>query len=153
MTTKKLKSTARFGARYGSRVKQRVLEIEQKKNQKYNCPNCGFPKVKRKARGIFYCKKCNAKFTGGAFIPETLTGSIIKKMVSQKTFLPSMKELIEVSEKIKHSPADEKQEAVPEKHSGKKHEKRERREIEGMEESREEPDSTEEFEETEGENF
>lgn len=102
MTTKKLKSVARFGARYGLGVKSRVLDIEQKQKQKFNCPQCGFLKVKRKARGIFECKKCGARFTGGAFIPETLTGGIIKKMVSQKSFVPSMKELIEVTEKTKH---------------------------------------------------
>lgn len=103
MATKKLKSVARFGARYGLGVKKRVLEIEQRQKQKFNCPNCGFPKVKRKARGIFKCRKCGSKFTGGAFIPETLTGSIVKKMVSQKAFLPAMKELIEATEKTKHS--------------------------------------------------
>jgi large subunit ribosomal protein L37Ae len=141
MATKKLKSTARFGARYGSKIKQRVLEIEQKKNQKFNCPNCGFPKVKRKARGIFYCKKCNAKFTGGAFIPETLTGRIIKKMVSQKSFLPAMKELIAVSEKIKHNPQETTvQEPAVEKHSEKKREKHAK-----------EANFAEEFEEKEGE--
>ncbi|MBS3058233.1 MAG: 50S ribosomal protein L37ae [Candidatus Diapherotrites archaeon] len=119
MSTKKLKSTARFGARYGTKIKTRVLEIEKKQKQPFNCPKCGFPKVKRKSRGIFRCRKCGAVFAGGAYVPETLTGSIIKKMVSQKTFVPALKELIEATEKTKHGleeiPAEARQEKTAEK--------------------------------------
>lgn len=125
MTTKKLKSVARFGARYGLGVKSRVLKIEQRQKQKFNCPNCGFPKVKRKARGIFECRKCGSKFTGGAFIPETLTGSIVKKMVSQKTFLPAMKELIEATEKTKHAYVERPVEEPKREKESHKKEKRE----------------------------
>lgn len=130
MSTKKLKSVARFGARYGTGVKTRVLDIERKQKQKFHCPKCGFAKVKRKARGIFQCKKCKASFTGGAYLPETLTGSIIKKMVAQKSFLPAMPELLETTEKIKHNASAEKEEELSEKHSAKKHKHKEEEAVE-----------------------
>lgn len=93
--TKKVSSTGRFGARYGVTIKKRVLKIEQKQKQKHVCPSCGFAKVKRKSRGIFECRKCSHVFAGGAFLPQTLSGGIIKKMVSQKSFLPLVQELTE----------------------------------------------------------
>jgi len=131
VATKKLKSVARFGARYGTGVKSRVLEIEQKQKKKYNCPQCGFAKVKRQARGIFQCRKCGAKFTGGAYIPETLTGGIIRKMVTQKSFVHSIAELLEATEKTKHKPSVEAEEEHAEKHE--KH-KKHKHEAEAVEE-------------------
>lgn len=126
MSTKKLKSVARFKARYGSGVKSRVLDIEQRQKKPFNCPGCGFPKVKRNARGIFECRKCKAVFAGGAFIPETLTGSIVKKMVSQKSFVPSMASLLEATEKVKHKGLeDEEQEKHEKGRKGAKHKKHE----------------------------
>jgi len=116
MATKKLKSVARFGSRYGSGVKSRVLDIEKKQKKPYNCPSCGFAKVKRKARGIFECRKCGAVFAGGAFIPETLTGGIIRKMVMQKSFMPSMASLLEATEKVKHKGIVEEEAEKSEKH-------------------------------------
>ncbi|MBI4044408.1 MAG: 50S ribosomal protein L37ae [Candidatus Diapherotrites archaeon] len=91
--TKKVHSTGRYGARYGVGVKKRVLKVEAKQSQKHECPFCGFKKIARKTRGIFQCKKCGKRFAGGAFTPHTLAGGIIKKMVSQKSFLPLAGEL------------------------------------------------------------
>lgn len=95
--TKKVHSTGRFGSRYGVGVKKRVLKVEAKQNQKHECPYCGFKKIVRKTRGIFECKKCGKRFAGGAFTPHTLAGGIIKKMVSQKSFLPLAGELESVA--------------------------------------------------------
>ena len=86
MTTKKVKSTGRFGSRYGVGVRKRVVKVEEKQKNLSACPFCGFKKVKRKAAGLFVCNKCNAQFTGGAYYVETLAGKSIRKMVSQKTF-------------------------------------------------------------------
>ena len=99
LATKKLKSVARFGSRYGVGVKKRVLKIEAKQKRKHVCPNCGFRRAKRKSAGIYACTKCGSRFAGGAYIPSTMTGRTIQKMVSQKSFLPKLAELIGQREK------------------------------------------------------
>ena len=100
-STKKLGAAARFGARYGLSVKRRWLKVHVPEKSKHNCPNCSLPKIKRLDSGIYLCKKCNLKFAGGTFLPETLTGSLIKKMVEQKQFMPLVAELLEATEKVK----------------------------------------------------
>ncbi len=57
----------RFGARYGSKVKQKYGKIEAMQKERYKCPYCNAPKTKRVAAGIWKCKKCGAKFTGKAY--------------------------------------------------------------------------------------
>lgn len=93
-TTKKVRSAGRFGSRYGVGIRKRLLKVEDKQNLPHECPYCGFDKVKRQAAGLYNCSKCKAKFTGGAYLPATLTGSLVKKMVSQKSFLPKVGELL-----------------------------------------------------------
>ncbi|MBU1120546.1 50S ribosomal protein L37Ae, partial [Candidatus Micrarchaeota archaeon] len=97
--TKKVLSTGRFGVRYGVGIRKRLLKIELKQRKKHVCSICGFGKLKRTSTGIYYCKKCDKDFSGGAYLPETMTGRIIKKMVIQKKFLPQLGELIEAREK------------------------------------------------------
>lgn len=67
--TKKVGSTGRFGARYGRGVKKVVKEVEMTQKKRYICPSCKRKAVKRLAPGIFKCKKCDNKFTGGAYTP------------------------------------------------------------------------------------
>ena len=59
----------RFGVRYGRRLKNLFAAIEIQEKQKHICPYCKYQKVKRVAKGIFVCKKCNARFTGRAYVP------------------------------------------------------------------------------------
>ena len=106
--TKKVKTTGRFGARYGVGIRKRVLKIESEQKKKHLCPKCGFKRIKRKGTGIYYCTKCNTEFAGGAYLPETMTGKIIRKMVAQKSFLPNLKVLTEAKE------LEEKGEFTPE---------------------------------------
>lgn len=113
-TTKKVKSAGRYHARYGIGIRRRLIEIEEKQKQLQPCPYCGYNKVKRQAAGIFCCTKCDSKFAGGAFLPQTLTGSIVTKMVTQKRFLPSLSELMEATEAIRHPSEARKTEAVSE---------------------------------------
>ena len=71
MATKKLRSVGRFGARYGRKLKDKVLKIEKVQKAKHICPYCGKSGgVKRLSSGIWYCKKCDTKFTGKAYKPE-----------------------------------------------------------------------------------
>ncbi|MCD6576062.1 MAG: 50S ribosomal protein L37Ae [Nanoarchaeota archaeon] len=63
--TKKVGSTGKFGARYGLKIRRRILKVESKKTKV--CPYCGKKQLKRVAAGIWECKKCGTKFAGGAY--------------------------------------------------------------------------------------
>ena len=63
----KLGSAKRFGARYGSKPKHKFAKIEKEQRKKHKCPYCSAIKVKRITVGVWYCKRCNAKFTGKAY--------------------------------------------------------------------------------------
>jgi len=67
MTTKKTKSSGRFGARYGTRVRSKITELENKQRKKQTCPFCKKKGVKRVAKGIWKCKKCGKKFASNTF--------------------------------------------------------------------------------------
>lgn len=96
--TLKVKTAGRYGARYGVGIRKKLLKIESKQRKYYQCPFCGAERVRRKAPGLYSCRKCSNTFTGGAFLPVTLPGSIVQKMVAQRSFLPSMKELLSAKE-------------------------------------------------------
>lgn len=73
----KLGSVKRFGVRYGVKPKKRLAKIESELRKKHKCPYCNKLQVKRLAVGIWYCKKCKAKFTGKAY-------SIKKKIITEE---------------------------------------------------------------------
>jgi len=75
-TTEKIGLIKRFGARYGTKVKNRFGEVEKEQRKKHKCPYCSALKVKRVAIGIWFCKKCKAKFSGKAY---SLSKSSFKK--------------------------------------------------------------------------
>lgn len=115
-STKKVKSAGRFGSRYGVGIRKRLLKVESDQKKAHGCPFCGLPRVKRQAPGIFHCNKCQATFSGGAYVPQTLTGSIVQKMIVQKSFLPSLSELVHATEISKHeidTEAEGSEEAEP----------------------------------------
>ncbi len=64
---KGLGSIKRFGPRYGRTVKLKLAKIEGEQRKKHKCPYCNSLTVKRVSSGIWYCKKCNSKFTGKAY--------------------------------------------------------------------------------------
>ncbi len=82
----KYKSTKRFGARYGRKLKERFGNIEKEQRSKQKCPYCSANSVKRIALGIWECKKCDIKFTGKAY-------SVSKKMTSEKEIPEESKEI------------------------------------------------------------
>ena len=63
----KYKSTKRFGARYGRKLKERFGKIEAMQRNKQKCPYCSAQKVKRIAVGIWECRGCNTKFASKAY--------------------------------------------------------------------------------------
>lgn len=72
--TKKVKSTGRFGTRYGARLRKRIREIDETVKTRHRCPRCRLIKIEQKSVGIWECRKCNYKFAGGAWVPTTNTG-------------------------------------------------------------------------------
>ena len=71
--TKKSKSAGRFGARYGKRVRARLVSVESKQRIKQECPLCGREGAKRVSKGIWQCKKCNKKFASDVYyLPKTI---------------------------------------------------------------------------------
>jgi large subunit ribosomal protein L37Ae len=66
--TKKVASAGRFGARYGRRLRKKIINVESQQRKKQKCPYCSREAAKRVAMGIFECRKCNSKFTGRAYV-------------------------------------------------------------------------------------
>jgi len=64
---KKTKSAGRFGARYGTRVRKKLVGVEVKQRKKQKCPFCNKMGAKRLANGIWKCSKCDKKFAGGTY--------------------------------------------------------------------------------------
>ncbi len=67
--TKKIKAAGRFGVGYGN-PKKRLIAVEAKQRIRQECPFCK-GNAKRKANGIWLCKKCKKKFAGGSFYLES----------------------------------------------------------------------------------
>ncbi|MAG78914.1 50S ribosomal protein L37ae [Candidatus Pacearchaeota archaeon] len=67
--SKKSKSAGRFGARYGKRVRAKLVQVEIKQRVKQKCPFCNKLGVKRLSKGIWQCtrKKCNKKFASDTY--------------------------------------------------------------------------------------
>ncbi len=74
--TKKVGSTGRFGTRYGATIRKRVKKIDDVLKAKHICPSCDSNKVRRMSIGIWECKFCGFRFTGGSWSPETPGGKI-----------------------------------------------------------------------------
>ncbi len=82
--TKKVGSTGRFGARYGAKLRRRVLDIEKKRHEPHRCPSCATRALKRKAAGLWTCNKCGLLFAGGAYVPYTDAGKAAKRAIAQR---------------------------------------------------------------------
>ena len=82
--TKKVGSTGRFGARYGAKLRRRVLDIEKKRNEPTRCPSCATRALKREAVGLWKCSKCDLLFAGGAYVPFTDAGKAAKRAIAQR---------------------------------------------------------------------
>lgn len=81
--TKKVGSTGRYGARYGSTIRKRVRQLEEKSKAVYKCPVCNMKALKRSGLGIWECTKCGEKFAGGAWEPNTSAGRSITRRVTR----------------------------------------------------------------------
>lgn len=90
--TKKVGITGRYGTRYGSRTRKRVRVIEEGMKAPNKCPVCETKIAKRISTGIWQCRKCGAKYTGGSYRQTTQPG-----LESHRIALRVQRELIEKS--------------------------------------------------------
>lgn len=81
--TKKLGSTARFGTRYGARLRKDVKNIEKTSKATHRCPRCRTFGVRKVSIGIWKCRKCDYTFTGGAWTPITNNAKKINRTAAQ----------------------------------------------------------------------
>jgi large subunit ribosomal protein L37Ae len=65
--TKKVGSTGWMGARYGIRIRRRVLEIDAVKKARSACPKCATVTIQRVASGVYECARCGNRFASGAY--------------------------------------------------------------------------------------
>ena len=90
--TNKVGLTGKYGSRYGSSIRKQIKKIEILQHAKYSCNFCGKDSIKRKAIGIWECKKCNKTIAGGAWSLHTqaaltVRGTIkrLREMISMST--------------------------------------------------------------------
>jgi len=75
-------SVGRFGSRYGRKIRKRVSAVEKRMKQDHPCPTCGRKSVRRTNTSVWECRKCGAKFAGGAYVPQTPSGKTAKRVIS-----------------------------------------------------------------------
>lgn len=85
------RSAGRYGVRYGRKDRKLVSDLEEKTKMKYICIKCDQSTVKRISTGIWKCTKCDYKFAGGTFIPETSIGKTFKNSLKNAVLDPSKK--------------------------------------------------------------
>ncbi|MEM4717238.1 MAG: 50S ribosomal protein L37ae [Desulfurococcaceae archaeon] len=70
--TKIVGIAGRYGARYGATLRKKVRDLLVKRYSPHMCPFCAHRgRVVRISTGIWICKKCGAKWSGGAYVPRT----------------------------------------------------------------------------------
>ena len=74
-------SAGRFGARYGRVARKRVAEIESDMHDDHVCPECGADRVDRQGSGVWQCGRCDYKFAGGTYRPETPAGRSVQRSI------------------------------------------------------------------------
>ena len=67
--TKKVGIAGKYGARYGSTIRKRVINAS-KGGRKSTCPKCIKLSVTREAAGIWSCSRCGYKFAGKSYKPR-----------------------------------------------------------------------------------
>ncbi|HDM22851.1 MAG: 50S ribosomal protein L37ae [Methanomicrobia archaeon] len=78
-------SANRFGVKAGKGIRDRINDIEKNMRKRHKCPRCHTRNVRRVSTGIWECKKCGFKFAGGAYLPETDSGKIVKRTIKRVT--------------------------------------------------------------------
>lgn len=66
--TKKIGPTGWMGARYGIRIRRRVLDIDRARKRPAACPRCSTVTLRRVASGIFECRRCGTRYASNAYL-------------------------------------------------------------------------------------
>jgi len=77
--TKKVGPARGLGARYGSTVRKRYVEIVSSLKRAHKCPQCSAVAVRRRSVGVWECRKCGFTFAGGAYTPVTKLGIVSRR--------------------------------------------------------------------------
>jgi len=77
--TKKVGPMGRYGARAGASVRKRRGQIEIGMRQRHKCPRCLAKAVRRVSIGVWRCARCDFTFAGGAYMPTTKLGEMVKR--------------------------------------------------------------------------
>jgi len=85
-SAKKVGAVARFGPRYGVRIRSRMLEVEKEKIRPASCPRCGTPALDRTSTAIWECRHCGYKYAARAF------SASYRKIISSEQNAPAAKE-------------------------------------------------------------
>lgn len=77
--TRKVGPAGSLGPRYGTVARRRYSSIISTLRTPRECPRCEAVAVRRQSVGIWLCRKCGHKFTGGAYIPQTELGEVSRR--------------------------------------------------------------------------
>ena len=67
LKSKKPKSGASLGTKFGSSVRKRYVSTSSTLKAKRNCPTCSSSQFKRRVSGIWYCPNCGLSIAGEAY--------------------------------------------------------------------------------------
>jgi large subunit ribosomal protein L37Ae len=83
--TKKVGIVGKYGTRYGASLRKVIKKIEVSQHASYTCRFCGKDAVKRKAVGIWECRRCKKVVAGGAWqVNTTAALDLISTLRRQK---------------------------------------------------------------------
>lgn len=78
-------SAKRYGSRYGKRIRNEISEVEKEEKGRHECPGCGSNSLERESSGIWVCKKCGKKISGGAWKPKTGGEKLVKRALRKSS--------------------------------------------------------------------
>ncbi len=67
------------------------------RTEKHDCPHCKKQALQRAASGIWQCKNCGSKVSGGAYEPDTGAQRMMRRALREDT---SIEELEEAQEEL-----------------------------------------------------
>lgn len=79
--TKKVGIVGKYGTRYGASLRKQVKKLEVSQHSKYFCDFCGKFSVKRRAVGIWDCKRCGKTKAGGAYVLNTAAAITVRSTI------------------------------------------------------------------------
>jgi large subunit ribosomal protein L37Ae len=105
--TKKVGPAGSLGARYGTVARRRYTVVVSELRRPKNCPKCQMLAVRRESVGIWCCRKCGYKFTGGAYVPQTKLGEISRRG-ARAALVEAAAKQVAPAEKTEQPAAEEK---------------------------------------------